>query len=470
MTTIVSGLPITSGDNRYGMLAFDGTNLWAIHGNFGYHGGYGLNKYTPDGTLIFTVSLSWTSPPRRMCLGSDRVYVAMNGVLYMVDYSGVQIGTYIDNPTGFIVQDMLFDGSYLWILDGAGQLGKCDANLNLLSLTSTGLASGWSLIDDGINLWASFEGSSGSLVRFDRSSGAILNTYGGFLYPQFITLSPNGHIVVSGGNGDLTFVNRSDGSVAYNMAMATPHQVIFDGTRMVTPNGPTNTITIMSDPTVVTVADDGNRDVVLKKLKLYKEINDGLDNIHLDNIIEYTFVGTSKDLGVRVIRPLTVVSGGDSIVPWTVLRFTVSGTILTINPTDWELYVGGSDKLMYIGESYKSVLEPSIIYRRDTGDTGLSLIRGKLRITNIFLSVSNSFQCTMHKYGLGIDDMNQTHTAETLNIADYRSFPNFTGNWDYYFSEDMLNASMEFFTDSHLGLTINEVSWEGQFHSVAKNI
>ena len=83
--------------------------------------------------------------------------------------------------------------------------------------------------------------------------------------------------------------------------------------------------------------------------------------------------------------------------------------------------------------------------------------------------MSNSFNCEMRKWGLGITESFQAYTAN-VNTADYRSLPAYTGNWGFYFSEDMLNAGMEFRTSSHLGLTINEISWEGQFHNVAKGV
>jgi len=228
--------------------------------------------------------------------------------------------------------------------------------------------------------------------------------------------------------------------------------------------------------------DLGDTPVVVKKLSLFKNQLAGKERVHLDDmVVGYKKSSTTLAFPIDNYKVLdvplwTCISGENCIKEFEKLNIvSVSTTsteiIIEISTLEMASIIGTSGTLkVYLGVSYTSSYEPSIIYRKDIGDTNESLIRGKVRITNVYLTVSNSYEAKMTKSGLGITERIQTHRSTSLNSMDYRHTPNYTGNWAYYFKDDMHNANMVFWTNSHLQLTVNELSWEGQYHQVAKDL
>ncbi len=218
-------------------VAFDGLHLWVACGN-----GYVVQVRASDGSLVSVTNL--TSVYSLKGVAFDGAYI------WATQYDGDKVTRLlVSNPT---ISDtynlpansyptyLAFDGDYMWLTLGSGNVVKMLASNPTINDTYTLDGSPWGIAFDGANMWVARGGAGLTCMR--ASDGAILRT--------ITTINASGvafdggYIWVTNANDNtVSKVRACDGTVIGTYPTGVyPNSIAFDGSHIWVVNLSDNTI------------------------------------------------------------------------------------------------------------------------------------------------------------------------------------------------------------------------------------
>jgi len=228
-------------------------------------------------------------------------------------------------------------------------------------------------------------------------------------------------------------------------------------------------------PTDIEIVDISFRDSVLSvitshggsvcvfEIDLYSHIVDDSDEVFLDYRVALTSVdGSTVTLPTDYpYNPDTIcVRGNGCEFELFEAQFTKDGSTLTFD----ENISNGSECTVYIGVKTLVRYIPTRPFRRT--ETGIVITSDRIRVARWHLSVVNTHELDMriHSDFVTIDDQKfEGRVVGSLdNILGEKN--SYTGDITFSYSQDAELAKPEFRTDGYLGLTIDGISWNGQYY------
>ncbi|MCX7067339.1 MAG: DUF2163 domain-containing protein [Methylococcales bacterium] len=221
ISTLISGaanIGIGNGVRADG-IKFDGSALWVLLDSWG---GGGVAKYSETGAFLLTADAAITGLPYQLEVGAGYVYVMTSeGFLYKLDGNGVIVASrIIAAPLAFSC--LFWDGVNLWF--SAGNLYKVDANLATIIMT-TGI-SVQGIASDGVYLWVTNQAAN-SISKIDKITGLVLASYDGYSSPTYMSMMPNGLLVVTC-DTYIAYADPATGAMVAATSISDPQQVIAD--------------------------------------------------------------------------------------------------------------------------------------------------------------------------------------------------------------------------------------------------
>ena len=200
----------------------------------------------------------------------------------------------------------------------------------------------------------------------------------------------------------------------------------------------------------------------VKAVPMYTRVTTSPLEVFLDDMLSMSTEGSAIQLpiGYEVDDCIVVRGAGTKEELWEV-GYTKIGRILEF---DEDIGKG----TVYVGRKFTSTFEPTrpFIYDED----GSTITTDKLRVSRWIVSLVNTHELTMLKESKFTD--NASVKFESRFVGDYGlgSVGAYTGDYKFSFSDDASTATATFYTDNHLGCTISDISWEGQYYKTKKRI
>jgi hypothetical protein len=134
----------------------------------------------------------------------------------------------ISFPIGVDPQEMAFDGSNLWVINGgSNSVTKFSANDGTVLGTYAVGAGPNEILFDGANIWVA--NIVGSVTKLRAADGALVGTYP-VDKPTGLTFDGTFIWVANNNSGELTKIKASDGSTSLGKGMnGNPYKIVFDG-------------------------------------------------------------------------------------------------------------------------------------------------------------------------------------------------------------------------------------------------
>lgn len=203
-------------------------------------------------------------------------------------------------------------------------------------------------------------------------------------------------------------------------------------------------------------------------VNLYSRISEP-DKVFLDRQVEL-----SSGDGINFQVPdnystegaIAVVSAGKFLLNR--IDFTRSGQSITLERNIKD--VGASSAKIVIGVPYTSLFKPTRPFIRD--QQGKVITDDRLSITRFVLNLVNTGSVKMITKSQYYPDAEQTFVSRAVGafsaMLGTRSV--YTGDHGFSFGHEASQATAEFFTEDHLGLTVAGMSWVGQHHQTRRRI
>jgi len=179
-------------------------------------------------------------------------------------------------------------------------------------------------------------------------------------------------------------------------------------------------------------------------------------DVHLDDLLILDTTGTTVTVptGYSTTDCIAVRGDGTDNELWQV-QYTRAGDVLTFNEDI------GAGKV-YVGRTFKSEYEPNRPFKYD--EDGSTITSDKLRVSRWVLSLVDTHEISMLKESKHSDDVTSKFESRFVGQYSLGTMNAYTGDWKFSFAEDAALATATFFTDNHLGCTISDISWEGQYY------
>ncbi len=206
---------------------------------------------------------------------------------------------------------------------------------------------------------------------------------------------------------------------------------------------------------VLTVTVTDGNGLFVKELSMYTRVTSSPEDVYLDDMLILDTDGTTATVPAGYnLTDVIAVRGAGTKYELNLAKFTSSGQTITFSPSI------GAGKV-YIGRYYRSAYRPTRPFRYD--QDGSTITTDRLRVGKYVLSLVDT-----NELKLKIDAKYNTVSDQVFNskfIGQYRigEVTAYTGDWKFPFSQDAAHADAEFYVDNHLGCTIADISWEGQY-------
>ncbi len=199
---------------------------------------------------------------------------------------------------------------------------------------------------------------------------------------------------------------------------------------------------------------------------LYSRVSVFTDEVFLDYLIEVSSVD-----GNSITLPADYPYHADTIlVQGQSCTFELEraiGTKVGDTITFQESLSNGSVCRVYVGVPTKTSYIPTRPFRRT--EQGIVITSDRIRVSNWTLSVVDTHDVTMRIISdyVTLDDQNfEGRVMGSIdNIIGERTA--YTGDLKFSYSQDASLAKVEFFTEGYLGLTIDGISWGGQYYKTS---
>ena len=197
-------------------------------------------------------------------------------------------------------------------------------------------------------------------------------------------------------------------------------------------------------------------DLIVKAIPMYTRVTTSPLDVHLDDLLILDTTGTTVTVptGYSTTDCIAVRGDGTDNELWQV-QYTRAGDVLTFNEDI------GAGKV-YVGRTFKSEYEPNRPFKYD--EDGSTITSDKLRVSRWVLSLVDTHEISMLKESKHSDDVTSKFESRFVGQYPLGTMNAYTGDWKFSFAEDAALATATFFTDNHLGCTISDISWEGQYY------
>ena len=219
---------------------------------------------------------------------------------------------------------------------------------------------------------------------------------------------------------------------------------------------------------------------VVKEFELYSRVSTSNDVVLLDNYYQFDIL--ANGVSSTVMPPYFPNSGDEEQV---MVLGANTGYPLTTRPNDtWGLnpVEGGwlvvfhqpvSDTdgaTVILGTPYRSAYRPTRPYVRTK--EGIVSTADRLRVSKFKLSLVDTAEVSMDIISPYYNFDTQLFTGRVVGglLNRVGEVPLVTRDVEFSYSQDAAQAEVEFFTESHLPLTIAGISWNGQYHKTARAI
>ena len=203
-------------------------------------------------------------------------------------------------------------------------------------------------------------------------------------------------------------------------------------------------------------------DLIIKAIPMYTRVSGSDLDIFLDDLLVLPTTGLTVTVptGYSTTGCIAVRGKGTENELWEV-GFTRAGDILTL-----EEDIGVGD--VYVGRVFTSGYEPTRPFKYD--EDGTTITTDRLRVAKWIVSLVKTHELSMTKTSDYADDVTNKFESKFVGQYPLGTLQPYTGDWKFSFAEDADNATAYFFTDNHLGCTIADISWEGQYFKSKKRM
>lgn len=225
-------------------IAFDGENLWIAN----YAGTVSVIQAN-TGKLLQTLSVDGIL----IDIAFDGAYMwVLDGagdILHVIRASdGELVATY---PSNQDINDLAFDGTKMWAVGGQGTVSALDASDGHVIGTYAFVGNGPNAIAfDGSKIWVtSYEAGNTNVNVFRASDGAhlmALTAGNGGDGARGLAFDGKRMWVADETDNKVTVFRVSDGAQVANLNVASPSYLAFDGTQMWVTSSALNTVTVFS--------------------------------------------------------------------------------------------------------------------------------------------------------------------------------------------------------------------------------
>ncbi len=206
---------------------------------------------------------------------------------------------------------------------------------------------------------------------------------------------------------------------------------------------------------VLTVTVTNGSGLYVKELSMYTRVTSSPEDVFLDDMLILDTDGTTATVPVGYdLTGVIAVRGAGTNYELNLAKFTSSGQTLTFAPKI------GAGKV-YVGRYYRSAYRPTRPFRYD--QDGSTITTDRLRVGKYILSLVETNELKMAidaKYNSFSDQVFNAKFVGQFRVGEITSY---TGDWKFAFSQDASHAEAEFYVDNHLGCTIADIGWEGQY-------
>ena len=231
-------------------IVFDGQDLWVAN----MSGSNVSRVRASDGRVMQT----WTGATGAIAVvvAAGKIFIAGNlgggtqGKIYSINPEAPSAGavTLFEPDIGFAPLAITFDGVNLWTANSTGSISRVSV-VNGLDSTFTGFGSPDDILWDGSNLWLA-DGGDNTLKRVDPSNGTVLESISGFGGANKL-LFDGTNIWVSNFSANNVMVVRAVGGLR-GTVLATitgnsldgPYGMAFDGERVLVCNFNNNSVSL----------------------------------------------------------------------------------------------------------------------------------------------------------------------------------------------------------------------------------
>lgn len=149
------------------------------------------------------------------------------------------------------------------------------------------------------------------------------------------------------------------------------------------------------------------------------------------------------------------------------LDYTIVGNTLTL---ERNIAVDVSPVKISLGVPYTSMFAPTRPFIRD--QNGRVITDDRLSITRFILHLVNTGSVTMVTKSQWYDDVEQRFVSRTVGglNAQLGRRDVYTGDQKFSFGHEAGQATVEFYTNDHLGLTVAGMSWVGQHNQTRRRM
>lgn len=206
---------------------------------------------------------------------------------------------------------------------------------------------------------------------------------------------------------------------------------------------------------LVALVAQGNN-LVVKTIPMYTKVTASVLDVFLDDMLILQTNGTSVTVpeGYSTEGCVAVRGAGTQNELWKA-QYTQVGNVLTFNEN-----IGAGT--VYVGRPFRSEYEPTRPFKYD--EDGTTITSDKLRVSRWILSLVETHEVEMTKNSIYNESVTTKFEARFVNQYKLGTITAYTGDYKFSFSEEADLATATFFTDSYLGCTISDVSWEGQYY------
>jgi hypothetical protein len=199
---------------------------------------------------------------------------------------------------------------------------------------------------------------------------------------------------------------------------------------------------------------------------IFTALPGGLKDVYLDNhMVLKTLDGYTVTLPDDYVwqEKTIVVLGDNTTYPRTLADYTRDGRVITFKDS---IGLG----MVEIGECFTSSYIPTRPYKRD-GDNQ-SVTTDRVRVSRYRVSVVESYEMWMHIISDYYNGEDQEFNSRIMNANNnlIGDEPFTTDEVVFGFSQDAKYASPEFYTDGFLELTIDGITWEGQYYQSSRRM
>jgi hypothetical protein len=229
---------------------------------------------------------------------------------------------------------------------------------------------------------------------------------------------------------------------------------------------------------ILELAIEQNNELHIKRMNIITRLSDevtamahgeGLKDVYLDDHVslETSLNGSQVvlDPGYPTDDSLVVVQGAGSLYPRTEVQYTRVGDTLTFK---YPVEMGNVE----VGRTFTSSYTPTRPFSRSREEEVITTDR--IRVARYRLSVIDSYEVSM-KILSEFYDINLEH--QSFNSRYLNSNNNLLGKVNHTsdellfgFSQDAKYALAEFYTEGFLALTIDGITWEGQYYKSSKRM